>query len=80
MLGLIEFLSKQIQGLRVKELADYAEYRKYVVARETLTSVPGALRPTLTLMMFTLTNGRDKLTLSVAFSTLSLVSLLSALV
>jgi ATP-binding cassette subfamily C (CFTR/MRP) protein 1 len=78
MLGLTEFLSKQIQGLRVKELADYAGYRKYVVARETLASVPGALGPTLTLMMFTLINGGDKLTPSVAFSTLSLVSLLSA--
>jgi ATP-binding cassette subfamily C (CFTR/MRP) protein 1 len=78
MLGLTEFLSKQIQGLRVKELADYAGYRKYVAARETLASVPGALGPNLTLMMFTLTNGRDKLTPSVAFSTLSLVSLLSA--
>jgi ATP-binding cassette subfamily C (CFTR/MRP) protein 1 len=78
MLGLTEFLTKQIQGLRVNELADYAGYRKYVAARETLASVPGALGPTLTLMMFTLMNGRDKLTPSVAFSTLSLVSLLSA--
>jgi ABC-type multidrug transport system fused ATPase/permease subunit len=78
MLGLTEFLSKQIQGLRVKEPADYAGYRKYVAARETLDSVPIALGPTLTLMMFTLTNGSDKLTPSVAFSTLSLVSLLSA--
>jgi ATP-binding cassette subfamily C (CFTR/MRP) protein 1 len=51
MLGLTEFLLKQIQGLRVKELADYAGYRKYVTARETLASVPGALGPTLTLMI-----------------------------
>jgi ATP-binding cassette subfamily C (CFTR/MRP) protein 1 len=78
MLGLTEFLSKQIQRLRLKELADYAGYRKYVAARETLASVPRALGPTLALMMFTLTNGGDKLTPSVAFSTLSLVSLLSA--
>jgi ATP-binding cassette subfamily C (CFTR/MRP) protein 1 len=77
-LGLTEFLSKQIQGLRVKELADYAGYRKYVAARETLASVPGALGPTLTLMMFTVINGGGKPTPSVAFSTLSLVSLLSA--
>ena len=33
MLGLTEFLSEQIQRLRVKELADYAGYRKYVAAR-----------------------------------------------
>ena len=78
MLGLTEFLSKQIQRLRLKELADYAGYRKYVAARETLASVPRALGPTLALMMFTLINGSDKLTPSVAFSTLSLVSLLSA--
>jgi ATP-binding cassette subfamily C (CFTR/MRP) protein 1 len=78
MLGLTEFLSKQIQRLRVKELADYAGYRKYVAARETLASVPRALGPTLSLMMFTLINGGNKLTPSVAFSTLSLVSLLSA--
>jgi ATP-binding cassette subfamily C (CFTR/MRP) protein 1 len=78
MLGLTEFLLKQIQGLRVKELADYAGYRKYVTARETLASVPGALGPTLTLMMFGVINGGDKLTPSVAFSTLSLVALLSA--
>jgi ATP-binding cassette subfamily C (CFTR/MRP) protein 1 len=78
MLGLTEFLSKQIQGLRVKELADYAGYRKYVTARETLASTPGALGPTLTLMMFGVINGGDKLTPSMAFSTLSLVALLSA--
>ena len=78
MLGLTEFLSNQIQGLRVKELADYAGYRKFVAVRETFASVPNALGPTLTLMMFTLINGGDKLTPSVAFSTLSLVSLLSA--
>lgn len=78
MLGLTDFLAKQIQRLRVKELADYAGYRKYVAARETLASVPRALGPTLALMMFTLINGSDKLTPSVAFSTLSLVSLLSA--
>jgi ATP-binding cassette subfamily C (CFTR/MRP) protein 1 len=78
MLGWTGFLSKQIQGLRVKELADYAGYRKYVTARETLASVPGTLGPTLTLMMFTLINGSDRLIPSVAFSTLSLVSLLSA--
>ena len=78
MLGLTESLSKQIQRLRVKELADYAGYRKYVAARETLASVPRAMGPTLSLMMFTLINGSDKLTPSVAFSALSLVSLLSA--
>ncbi|KAI4639949.1 hypothetical protein J4E93_008748 [Alternaria ventricosa] len=78
MLGLTEFLSQRIQALRVKELADYAGYRKFVAVRETLASVPNALGPTLTLMMFTLINGGDKLTPSVAFSTLSLVSLLSA--
>ncbi|KAM0708560.1 hypothetical protein Q7P35_005212 [Cladosporium inversicolor] len=43
-----------------------------------MASVPRALGPTLALMMFILTNGGDKLTPSVAFSTLSLVSLLSA--
>jgi ABC-type multidrug transport system fused ATPase/permease subunit len=78
MLGLTEFLSKQIQRLRVKELADYAGYRKFIAARETIASVPRALGPTLGLMMFTLINGSDKLTPSVAFSTLSLLSLLSA--
>jgi ATP-binding cassette subfamily C (CFTR/MRP) protein 1 len=78
MLGLTEFLSKQIQRLRLKELADYAGYRKFIAARETIASVPRALGPTLGLMMFTLINGSDKLTPSVAFSTLSLLSLLSA--
>lgn len=77
MLGLTEFLSKKNQGLRLKELADYAGYRKYVAARETLAPVPGALGPTPTLMMIALINGNDNLTPSVAFSTLSLVSILS---
>lgn len=78
MLGLTEFLSKQIQRLRLKELADYAGYRKFIATRETIASVPRALGPTLGLMMFTLVNGSDKLTPSMAFSTLSLLSLLSA--
>jgi hypothetical protein len=78
MLGLTEFLSRKIQGLRVRELADYAGYRKYVAVRETLASVPGALGPSLTLMAFTLINGGNELTPSMAFSTLSLVSILSA--
>lgn len=78
MLGLTEFLSEQVQRLRVKELADYAGYRKFVAARETLASAPRALGPTLGLMMFTLINGGDKLTPSLAFSMLSLLSLLSA--
>ncbi|KAF3011215.1 hypothetical protein E8E13_011623 [Curvularia kusanoi] len=78
MLGLTDFLSQQIQRLKVHELTEYAGYRKYVAFRETLASVPGALGPTLTLMMFTLTNGSGKLTPGVAFSTLSLVALLSA--
>lgn len=77
MLGLTEFLSRKIQGLRVRELADYAGYRKYVAVRETLASVPGALGPPLTLMAFTLINGSNELTPSMAFSTLSLVSILS---
>ena len=78
MLGLTEYLSQKIQGLRIRELADYAGYRKFVTVRETLASVPGALGPTLTLMTFTLINGGKELTPSIAFSTLSLVSILSA--
>lgn len=78
MLGLTEFLSRKIQGLRVRELADYAGYRKYIAVRETLASMPGALGPTLTLMTFTLINGGNELTPSMAFSALSLVSILSA--
>ena len=40
LLGLGPYLSTQIQALRIKELADYAEYRKYVVYRNCFSHVP----------------------------------------
>ena len=77
MLGLTEYLSQRIQALRVKELADYAAYRKYVVHRNTFAAVPQALAPSLCLTMFALINGGSALTPTVAFTALSLVALLT---
>ena len=78
MLGLTNYLSDCIQALRVKELVDYAQYRKYVTHRNALSGVPKAFAPPLTLMMFTLLNGGAALNPTVAFTTLSLVALLTA--
>jgi ABC-type multidrug transport system fused ATPase/permease subunit len=77
MLGLTEYLSQRIQALRVKELADYAAYRKYVVHRNTFSAIPPAFAPSLCLTMFTLVNGGSALTPTVAFTALSLVALLT---
>ena len=77
MLGLTEYLINHIQGLRVSELARYAQYRKYVTWRNVFSAIPDTLAPPVTLMMFTLINGGSALTTTVAFTTLSLVVLLS---
>lgn len=77
MLGLTDYLTERIQSLRVAELAKYAHYRKYVTWRNVFSFVPESLAPPVTLMMFTLINGGAALTPAVAFTTLSLVVLLS---
>lgn len=77
MLGLTDYFSRRIQALRVKELAGYATYRKYVVYRNTFSAVPQAFAPSLCLTMFTLINGGSALTPTVAFTALSLVALLT---
>ncbi|KAK5123894.1 hypothetical protein LTR85_002090 [Meristemomyces frigidus] len=76
MLGLTDYLSARLQALRVKELADYAEYRKFVTHRNVFSAVPQAFAPALTFMMFTLIRGGQALTPTVAFTALSLVALL----
>lgn len=78
MLGLTDYLTERIQALRIKELADYAEFRKFVTHRNTFAAVPEAFAPPLTLMMFTLLEGGQSLTPTVAFTTLSLVALLTS--
>ena len=77
MLGLCPYLTDHVQALRVKELDDYAQYRKYVTVRNCFSAVPQLFAPPATLIMYTLINGRSSLTPSVAFTTLSLVALLT---
>lgn len=77
-LGLTDYLTDRIQALRVKELADYSEYRKFVTHRNVISAVPPAFAPALTLMMFTLVNRQQALNPTVAFTTLALVALLTS--
>lgn len=51
MLGWTEYLIDRIQALRVKELADYADYRKFATYRNVFAAVPETLAPPLTLMV-----------------------------
>lgn len=51
MLGWTEYLIDRIQALRIKELADYADYRKFATYRNVFSAVPDALAPPLTLMV-----------------------------
>lgn len=78
MLGLTEYLSDRIQALRIQELTDYASYRKYVTLRNVQGAIPMAFAPAFTLMMFTLIKGGHALNPTVAFTALSLVSLLTS--
>lgn len=77
MLGLTETISRHIQDLRVHELSQSAAYRKFVTLRNTLGWLPDALAPVTTLTVFVLINGTETLDPSMAFTTLSLVALLS---
>lgn len=78
MLGLTDYFIKAIQSLRIEELNHYAEYRKYVTWRNVFSHIPVAFSAPFTLMMFTLINGGEALTTRTAFTTLALVSLLTA--
>jgi ATP-binding cassette subfamily C (CFTR/MRP) protein 1 len=51
MLGLTEVLIDRIQGLRVKELKDYAEYRKFATYRNVFSNIPDTFAPSVTLMV-----------------------------
>lgn len=51
MLGWTEYLIGRIQTLRIRELADYADYRKFATYRNVFSAVPDALAPPLTLMV-----------------------------
>ena len=51
MLGWTEYLIDRMQSLRIKELADYAEYRKFATYRNVFAAVPETLAPPLTLMV-----------------------------
>ena len=62
----------------MQELADYAEYRKYVTHRNCFSAVPKALAPSLGLMTFTLLKGGSVLNPTMAFTALSLIALLTA--
>lgn len=77
MLGLTGYLRDRIQGLRVTELNEYAQYRKFVTCRNAFAAIPANVAPPLTMMMFTLIHGGSALTPSIAFTSLSLVALLT---
>jgi hypothetical protein len=51
MLGWTEYLIDRIQALRIKELVDYADYRKFATYRNVFGTVPDTLAPPLTLMV-----------------------------
>jgi len=51
MLGWTEYLIDRIQALRIKELADYADFRKFSTYRNVYSAVPETLAPPLTLMV-----------------------------
>ena len=77
MLDLTGYLRDRIQELRVAELSEYAQYRKFVTFRNAFAAIPDNVAPPLTMMMFTLIHGGSALTPSVVFTLLSLVSLLT---
>lgn len=77
MLGLTDYFIEKIQALRVLELGQYAQYRKYVTWRNVFSVIPTAFAPPLTLTMFVLIQGREALDPTVAFTTLALVALLT---
>ena len=77
MLGLTNHLSDRIQALRVKELAEFARFRKYVTYRNGFSFIPQDFAPCVALMALTLINGGSALNPTVAFTTLSLVALLT---
>ena len=51
MLGWTEYLIQRIQALRIKELADYADYRKFATYRNVFSALSDTLAPPLTLMV-----------------------------
>lgn len=51
MLGWTEYLIDRIQALRIKELADYADFRKFATYRNVCSATPETLAPPLTLMV-----------------------------
>nr|POE63571.1 abc transporter c family member 13 [Quercus suber] len=77
MLGLTNHLIDRIQELRLTELKKQAHYRKYVTLRNVESAIPNAFAPSITFMMLTLIKGGHALTPTVAFTTLSLVTLLT---
>lgn len=77
MLGLTDYLSNHIQGMRVRELQAYAAYRKFVTWRNVYSLIPEAFAPPFTLLMFTLIKGGRALDPTTAFTALALVALLS---
>nr|POE51560.1 multidrug resistance-associated protein 1 [Quercus suber] len=77
MLGLTNYLIDRIQELRLTELTKQASYRKYVTLRNVESSIPNAFASAVTFMMLTLIKGGHALTPTVAFTTLSLVTLLT---
>lgn len=77
MLGLTEHLRAYIQVLRVHELAECANYRKFVTVRNTFAWMPDGLVPVTTLTVFALFEGSQAITPSLAFTVLSIVTLLS---
>ncbi|CEJ91185.1 hypothetical protein VHEMI06915 [[Torrubiella] hemipterigena] len=77
MLGLTSYFRDRIQGLRVAELNKYAQYRKFVTFRNAFAAIPDNVAPALTLMMFALIHQGRALTPSIAFTALSLISILT---
>ncbi|MCJ1309562.1 hypothetical protein MMC25_003222 [Agyrium rufum] len=81
MMGLASTLSSMLQASRVKELALSRQFRQLNVYRNTLSDVPNTMGPLLIFIIYagqSAAEGASKLSTAQAFTSLAILSLLSA--
>ncbi|KAJ5107721.1 hypothetical protein N7456_004396 [Penicillium angulare] len=80
MLGFTDWLAGIIQGLRVAELEESKLFRRLLMVRVFLANLLQCFGPFLTLLTYTFypSNGESLLTADVAYTTLTLIALLSS--
>ncbi|KAJ5715248.1 uncharacterized protein N7483_012429 [Penicillium malachiteum] len=77
MLGFTDWLAKLIQGLRVDELQEAKLLRRLLCLRVFLANLLGTFGPFLTLLVYTTRPNSNGLSADTAYTTLTLISLLS---